>query len=66
VPPILRIIVFVAVLVAVNRQAPGIAQAVLVLVALYLLLTHADQVRSTVAGSVDSWGGIWTWRNPVP
>ena len=64
-PPILRIIVFVAVLLAVNRQAPGIAQAILVLVALYLLLTHADQVRSPVRGSVDSWGGIWTWRNPT-
>lgn len=64
-PPILRIIVFVAVLLAVNQRAPGLAQAVLVLVALYLLLTHADRVQSTVGDTVGRFGGLYTRRNPT-
>jgi hypothetical protein len=43
-PRIVTVISLIAGLVLANRYTPGVVQAVLVLVAIYLVVTHADQV----------------------
>ncbi len=61
-PPILQLLAFLAVLVAINRFAPGLVQAVLVLVGLYLAISHPDKVRSLAGRAVGGLGGLYTRR----
>lgn len=53
VPTGVRIAVAIALLLVLNQVAPGIPQAVLVLVGLYLLLKHSDRIATILADAVD-------------
>lgn len=53
VPNALKVLLAIGVLLAVNQLAPGIPQAVLVLVALYLLLLHSAEIGQVLNGAVN-------------
>jgi hypothetical protein len=57
VPTVLKIIIAIAFLLAMNEIAPGLPQAVLVLVALYLLLRHSAEIATLLSNAVDDFGG---------
>lgn len=48
VPPILRILAFVAVLAALNSRLPGLVPRILLLVAAYLVLTNGPKVAELI------------------
>lgn len=52
-PTAFRIGVAIALLLVLNQVAPGIPQAVLVLVGLYLLLKHSGRIATILADAVD-------------
>jgi hypothetical protein len=50
-PRIVTIVLLVGMLAAANAYAPEVLTGVLVLVALYLVATHADQVNRALTGA---------------
>lgn len=54
VPRVLGLLAFLALLWWLNREAPGVLPAILVLVALYLVVTHEPKVAELV-GTVPGW-----------
>lgn len=56
-PLAVKIGLFVAFLLALNAVAPGIPQAVLVLVVMYAVLTHAGQVAAVLSNAADDFSG---------
>lgn len=51
VPLAVKILIGVGLLVGVNELAPGIAPTILVLVAIYLVLTQTDKVNGLITGA---------------
>jgi len=66
VPIALKVLLALAVLLALNEVAPGIAQAVLLLVALYLILKNAGPFGQLITGAVDSFGRTLQGRRYRP
>lgn len=52
VPLAVQIVLALGLLLALNRLAPGVPQAILVLVGLYLVLTNAVEVGDLLAGTL--------------
>lgn len=52
-PRIVVVILVVGMLAAANRVTPGLVQAVLLLVLLYLVVTHSEKVGAALTGA--SW-----------
>jgi hypothetical protein len=50
-PRIVSLVLVVGLLAAVNRLAPELITAVLVLVLIYLVVTHSDQVNRAFLGA---------------
>lgn len=47
-PRIVTLLLLLAGLVMTNRLAPGVLQAILAIVVLYLIVTHGDQVNRVI------------------
>jgi len=64
VPLAIKFVIAIAIVAAANRVSPGIIQAVLLLVVLYLASTHADEVASLARDASNSLHSILA--KPVP
>jgi len=56
VPVALKVLMALVVLLALNEVAPGLAPAVLLLVALYLVLKNSQAIGQLMTGTVDGLG----------
>jgi hypothetical protein len=50
-PRIVTFLLVLAGLAIANRYAPGVPQAILAIVVLYLIVTHGDQVNRAITGA---------------
>lgn len=65
VPPILGLVAIVGLLWVANSRAPGIAPAVLLLVALYLVLTNVEGFADLVASGSGALRSLYNPTSPV-
>lgn len=66
VPIALQVLAALALLLALNEVAPGIVPAVLLLVALYLVLSNAGPFTQLMSGAVDSLGRALQGKRYAP